>query len=49
METLPGITSVGRRGDGREGRRDNRETEHIRLTLYFRVLRKKAGLTVEFA
>lgn len=47
-ETLPGITSVGRRGEGREGKRDKEETEHIRPTLYFRVLRKKTGLTVEF-
>lgn len=45
-ETLPGITSLGRKGEGREGGRG--ETEHIRLTLYFRVLREKAGLTVEF-
>lgn len=47
-ETLPGITSLGREGERREGKRDKGETEHIRLTLYFRVLRKKAELTVEF-
>ena len=41
-ETLPGITSVGRKGEGREARRNKGEIERIRLVFVFQSFEKES-------
>ena len=46
--TLPGITSVGRKGEGREEKREKGGNRAYQTAFVFQILEKKAGPTVEF-